>query len=39
VWFPDNKGDHIIHTGGKYESYLLVPEIPPRYEDGDYIYR
>ena len=39
VWFPDNKGDHVIHTGGKYESYLLVPEIPPRYEDGDYVYR
>ena len=39
VWFPDNKGEHVIHTGGKYESYLLVPEIPPRYEDGDYIYR
>ena len=39
VWFPDNKGEHVIHTGGKYDSYLLVPEIPPRYEDGDYIYR
>jgi len=39
VWFPDNKGEHVIHAGGKYESYLLVPEIPPRYEDGDYIYR
>ena len=39
VWFPDNKGEHVIHTGGKYESYLLVPEIPPRYEDGEYIYR
>lgn len=39
IWFPDNKGDHVIHTGGKYESYLLVPEIPPRYEDGEYIYR
>ena len=23
-----NKGDHIIHTGGKYDSYLLVPKIP-----------
>ena len=39
IWFPDNKGEHVIHTGGKYESYLLVPEIPPRYEDGDFIYR
>jgi uncharacterized protein len=23
-----NKGDHIIHTGGKYDSHLLVPVIP-----------
>ena len=23
-----NKGGHIIHTGGKYDSYLLVPIIP-----------
>ena len=25
-----NKGDHVLHTGGQYESYLLVPVIPPR---------
>lgn len=25
-----NKGNHIIHTGGKYDSYLLVPIIPPK---------
>ena len=23
-----NKGTHIIHTGGKYDSCLLVPVIP-----------
>ena len=23
-----NKGEHIIHTGGKYDSHLLVPMIP-----------
>lgn len=23
-----NRGDHIIHTGGKYDSHLLVPVIP-----------
>lgn len=23
-----NRGEHIIHTGGKYDSYLLVPVIP-----------
>jgi len=22
-----NKGDHIIHTGGEYDSHLLVPKI------------
>ena len=35
----DNHGDHVIHTGGGYESYLLVPVIPPKYKDGDFIYR
>jgi hypothetical protein len=25
-----NKGIHIIHTGGKYDSYLLAPVIPPK---------
>jgi hypothetical protein len=25
-----NKGNHIIHTGGEYDSYLLVPVIPPK---------
>ncbi|MCD8148799.1 MAG: CocE/NonD family hydrolase [Clostridiales bacterium] len=39
--FPQytNKGNHIIHTGGQYDSYLQVPVIPPRYKDGDYVYR
>jgi predicted acyl esterase len=23
-----NKGEHIIHTGGKFDSHLLVPKIP-----------
>jgi predicted acyl esterase len=23
-----NKGEHIIHTGGQYDSHLLVPIIP-----------
>jgi len=38
-WDTNNKGNHVIHTGGKYDSYLQVPVIPPRYQDGDYIYR
>jgi predicted acyl esterase len=25
-----NKGRHVIHTGGQYESYLLVPIIPEK---------
>jgi predicted acyl esterase len=24
-----NSGRHRIYTGGKYESYLLIPAIPP----------
>ena len=34
-----NKGNHIIHTGGIYDSWLQVPVIPPRYQDGEYVYR
>jgi predicted acyl esterase len=31
-WFFEtrNKGNHIIHTGGKYDSHILVPVIPPK---------
>ena len=25
-----NRGKHVLHFGGKYDSYLLVPRIPPR---------
>ncbi|MFC1860891.1 CocE/NonD family hydrolase [Chloroflexota bacterium] len=25
-----NKGEHVIYTGGKYDSHLLVPVIPPK---------
>lgn len=25
-----NKGMHILHTGGRYDSYLLLPVIPPK---------
>jgi uncharacterized protein len=25
-----NKGNHVIHTGGEYDSYLQVPVIPPK---------
>ena len=33
-----NKGDHIIHTGGQYDSFLQVPVIPPKYTAGTYKY-
>lgn len=38
-WEANNIGKHIIHTGGKYDSFLQIPVIPPRYQDGDFIYR
>jgi predicted acyl esterase len=30
-WDVRNQGNHIIHTGGKYDSYLLIPKIPSPY--------
>ncbi len=38
-WETNNVGNHIIHTGGKYDSYLMAPVIPPRVKVGDYIKR
>ena len=43
-WLPvdykiDNKGEHIIHTGGKFDSYLQIPVIPPKYKTRRYVYR
>ncbi len=47
-WFEDSKtqfetdngdGIHVIHTGGKYDSYLQIPVVPPKYQVGDYVYR
>ena len=35
----DNKGNHVIHTGGKYDSFLQIPVIPPKYQASDYVYR
>lgn len=34
-----NKGKHIVYAGGQYDSYLQIPVIPPKYVDGDYVYR
>jgi uncharacterized protein len=38
-WDTNNKGKHVIHSGGKYDSYLQIPVIPPRYVAGEYVYR
>ncbi len=39
VYATDNKGRHVIHSGGQYDSYLYAPVIPPKYQRGDYVYR
>ncbi len=39
TWETDNKGKHIVHAGGMYDSFLQIPVIPPRYQAGDYVYR
>lgn len=39
MWDVDNKGNHIIHTGAEYDSYIQVPIIPPKYVAGEKIYR
>ena len=39
TWETDNKGNHVVHAGGKYDSYLQIPVIPPRYQAGSYVYR
>jgi len=39
AWDLRNKGNHIIHTGGRYDSHLLIPVVPPKYQAGNYVYR
>jgi predicted acyl esterase len=39
AWAIDNKGDHVVHTGGRYDSYLQIPVVPPRYRAGNYANR
>ncbi|MGK5543321.1 CocE/NonD family hydrolase [Streptomyces sp. URMC 127] len=39
AWNADNKGRHVLHTGGDHQAYLTVPVIPPKYADGDHIHR
>lgn len=39
AWELQNKGRHVIHTGGPYGSYLQIPVVPPKYQAGDYLCR
>ena len=39
AWDEENKGTHIVHTGGQYDSWIEIPVIPPRYQAGEYIRR
>ncbi|MCF0193387.1 MAG: hypothetical protein HUK05_08300 [Prevotella sp.] len=39
AWDAENKGNHIIHTGGQYDSYIQVPYIGPRFKPGDFVSR
>ena len=47
-WFEDGRlgfetdngnGIHVFHTGAEHESFLQIPVIPPKFQDGDYIVR
>ncbi len=39
IWDQDNVGNHLIYTGGQYESFLQIPVIPPKFSDGHIIIR
>ncbi len=39
IWDTDNKGEHVIHTGGERQSYLQIPVVPPRFQDRGIIIR
>jgi predicted acyl esterase len=38
-WETNNRGNHVIHSGGSYDAYLQIPVVPPRLVAGDYIRR
>ncbi|MGN0294006.1 MAG: CocE/NonD family hydrolase [Lachnospiraceae bacterium] len=38
-WDTDNQGKQVIHTGGRYDSFLQIPVVPPRFQDGDILIR
>lgn len=34
-----NEGKHTIYTGGKYDTYLQIPLVPPKHKSGDFEVR
>lgn len=38
-WHTNNKGEHIVHSGGEYGSFLQIPVVPARNMSSEYIYR
>ncbi len=38
-WELRNRGSHVIHMGGRYDSYLLVPVVPPKLSSDGYAFR
>lgn len=39
TWDTDNHGRHIIYTGADHQSWLQIPVVPPKFQDGDVIIR
>ncbi len=39
TWELNNKGTHVVHTGGEYDSYLQIPVIPARIQTETYTRR
>lgn len=39
AWDTRNRGRHVIHLGGPYDSHLLVPIVPPRLSADGYVRR
>jgi len=39
IWDSENEGNHLIYTGGEYQSFLQIPVIPPKFQDGNIIIR
>ena len=38
-WELCNRGEHVVYTGGKYDSYLQIPVIPPRIKADGFVRR